>query len=52
MIKIISVAGWVIVAVLVIDALCFMAWIASGQYPADSFYAGAITAQVLGYIIH
>jgi len=37
----------VIFIILAIDFLGFMAWIISGQYPADSFYLGSITAHIL-----
>lgn len=39
--------GGVLVAILTIDAFGFVAWIASGQTPADNFYIGSITAHIL-----
>ena len=40
-----------VASVMMIDALGFVAWIASGQMPVDGFYIGAITAQVLKAIL-
>lgn len=34
-------------AIILLDAVCFTAWVASNQRPADGFYAGAITANIL-----
>lgn len=33
--------------ILVLDALALAAWALSGQHPADGFYAGAITANII-----
>lgn len=41
------IAGGVLLALLAFDALAFFAWVFSGQHPADGFYAGAITANLL-----
>lgn len=38
---------WIVVIILVIDFIGFLAWGLSGQYPADSFYIGAITRNIL-----
>lgn len=38
---------YAIVFLLVIDVIGFMAWALSGQFPADNFYAGIITKNVL-----
>ena len=45
--SILSVLVWIVAIVLVIDFIGFMAWGLSGQYPADSFYIGAITRNIL-----
>ena len=50
--NILKIAGWIILAVLMIDALGFVGWVLSGQTPVDSFYIGAITANVLQVIIN
>jgi hypothetical protein len=42
-----KIIGGVIVAILLVDAFGFMAWIYSGQTPVDNFYIGTITAHVL-----
>lgn len=39
-------------SVLVLDALGFVAWSVSGQQPADNFYIGAITTNILKAIIY
>lgn len=44
------VAG-VLAVVVAVDLFGFMAWIASGQTPADGFYIGRITAEVLRAIL-
>lgn len=33
--------------ILVIDALGFMAWAMSGQFPVDNFYIGSITMHII-----
>ena len=48
--KILSLIGWGIVAILSIDALGFIAWAMSGQYPVDAFYLGTITTHIIHYI--
>lgn len=35
-----------------VDVFGFMAWVASGQTPADGFYIGAITANVLRALLN
>lgn len=42
----------IILAILVIDFIGFMLWVASGQMPADSFYIGGLTAKLLQVIIY
>lgn len=37
--------------ILVIDFMFFTLWILLGQYPQDSFYAGAITVKLISLII-
>jgi len=41
----------VALVILMIDALGFMLWAVSGQYPTDSAYVGTITAHVLGLVL-
>ena len=41
----IKVAALVFVALLVLDAVALLMWAFSGQFPADGFYAGALTAK-------
>lgn len=48
--SIIKPAFVIIAVILFIDAICFLAWALSGQTPTDGFYAGALTAHVLGFI--
>lgn len=33
--------------IIFVDAICFGLWIASDQFPADGFYAGRITAEII-----
>ena len=49
--KILSFIGWSLVAILSIDALGFIAWAMSGQYPIDGFYVGTITAHLLRLVL-
>lgn len=39
--------SFVVIAVLALDASCYMLWALSGQVPPDSFYAGALTAKLI-----
>ena len=41
-----TIAG-ALAVVAMVDMFGFMAWIVSGQTPADGFYVGALTASVL-----
>ena len=41
----------VVAAILLIDMFGFLLWIMSGQYPADNFYIGTITAHILRAIL-
>lgn len=41
----------IIAAVLIVDAISFMAWVVSGQTPVDSFYFGAITSNIIKLLI-
>ena len=43
--------GAVIGTFLALDAFCFMAWVASGQFPVDNFYLGSITAHFIKLFI-
>lgn len=49
--KFLRYVGIITWAVLTFDALCFIAWALSGQTPIDGFYFGAITANILNFII-
>lgn len=46
-----KILGIIAIAVVLIDVLGFMAWVWSGQIPADGFYIGAITANIIKAII-
>ena len=48
---ILKITAGVIAAVLIADAAGFFIWILSGQFPADGYYIGTITAHVLRSII-
>lgn len=37
----------VLIILMVIDFVCFLAWGFSGQYPADGFYLGRISREIL-----
>lgn len=50
--KVLQTIGWILVSILAIDALGFIAWLLSGQYPADAYYIGTITAHTLELFIH
>jgi len=41
----------VLVIVFIIDFTCFMWWTMSGQKPVDSFYVGAISANIINKVI-
>jgi len=42
----------IIAVVLVLDFVCFMGWVASGQKPVDNFYAGTISAHIIGAVVN
>lgn len=42
----------IIAGVLMLDAIAFCAWVASGQHPVDDMYAGTITAHILRALIN
>lgn len=46
-----AVAGGIALAILAIDFVGFVAWVGSGQVPADGFYVGRITAEIIKAII-
>ena len=48
---ILKVAGGVFLGILMLDALAFGLWIASGQMPIDNMYAGTITAHTLRLVL-
>ena len=50
--QIIKYTAGAVAVVIAIDMLGFVAWIASGQYPLDGFYLGAVTAKVLELLIN
>ena len=41
----------IVIAILVLDFVCFWCWIISGQLPVDNFYLGTITAHFISLII-
>lgn len=45
--EILHVIKLIVIAVLIFDVLCFLAWVLSGQTPVDGFYFGFITNNVL-----
>lgn len=47
----IRLATKIAIVILIIDAFCFAGWVASDQKPEGNFYAGTITAHVLGAIL-
>ena len=49
--NIIKTAGGALAILAMVDAFGFIAWVASGQTPADGFYIGALTASVLRALI-
>lgn len=42
---------WVLVIAFMVDFACFIWWTMSGQKPVDSFYVGAISANIIKGII-
>lgn len=46
-----KICGGVIAFLLIADVFGFLAWVLSGQMPADNFYLGTITAHALRFII-
>jgi len=48
--KILGYLATALLVVFIADAFCFALWVASGQHPHDGFYAGALTAHVLGAV--
>jgi len=40
-----------VITVLLLDFIFFTAWLASGQVPADGFYLGRISAEIINFII-
>ena len=49
--NIFKVIGYGIIGALLLDAIGFIAWVASGQTPSDNFYIGTITAHVVAWVI-
>ena len=41
----------VMLGILLIDAGAFVLWVMSGQYPADSYYLGAITTNIIKAVL-
>lgn len=41
----------VLAIILVIDLVCFCAWVASGQVPSDGFFFGRITKEIIAIIL-
>lgn len=48
--QILYVIQWVVISVLILDVLCFITWVMSGQIPQDQFYLGMITHKLLQLI--
>ncbi len=46
-----KICGGVIAFLLIADVFGFLAWVYSGQMPADNFYLGTITAHALRFIL-
>lgn len=46
-----GIATGIALAILVIDFMGFASWVASGQVPADGFYLGRITAEIIKAIL-
>jgi len=46
-----GIATGIALAVLIVDFMGFASWIASGQVPADGFYLGRITAEIIKAIL-
>lgn len=42
----------IIAVVMVLDFIFFMGWVASGQKPVDNFYAGTISAHIIGAVVN
>jgi len=42
----------VVAFIVFIDFVCFMGWVASGQKPVDNFYAGTISAHIIGAVVN
>ena len=49
--NILKAAGYTAAVIIAVDIFGFMAWVLSGQIPADNFYVGAITANILRAIL-
>lgn len=49
--KILQGIAWALLGIITLDALGFIAWAFSGQYPADGCYLGTITAHILRAIL-
>lgn len=49
--EIIKTISGVAAVILMADAFGFLLWVLSGQYPADNFYIGTITAHILRAIL-
>lgn len=49
--RILGIVAFIAAAIIALDVLGFMAWVASGQVPADGFYLGAITSNIIKCII-
>lgn len=49
--EIIKTTATIAAGILMIDAAGLVLWVLSGQYPADSFFVGTITAYILRAIL-
>ena len=49
--NVLKVGAALVGCLLVVDVIGFVAWIASGQAPADQFYIGTITAHIVRLLL-
>jgi hypothetical protein len=49
--NIINVFVYVLGIIILLDMICFCAWVASGQIPQDGFFFGRITKEILAFIL-
>jgi hypothetical protein len=49
--EILKIIGGTVIGLLAIDFVGFIAWVMSGQFPADNFYIGTITTHIIKLFI-